>query len=339
MTAPPSVQPSPAQPPPVQPAASHQVAAIVIGRNEGERLIRCLHSLLPQVDRLIYVDSGSTDGSVERAEDLGVTVVRLDTTRPFTAARARNAGFEHVGDVEFVQFVDGDCELASGWIETALQALHGDPRLAAVAGRRREAFPGRSIYNRICDAEWDTPVGPARAVGGDMLTRRAAIAMVGGFDPTLIAGEEPEMCLRLSRAGWKIARIDAEMTLHDAAMTRFSQWWKRSRRSGHAFAEVSWRYRDGAEGFWKRETLRPLFWAGFLPIMLGLATCAFPPAAIGWLIYPLQIARMAMRDPHPQDRWRRAMFNMLGKLPETLGIAQFHLRRLAGRKSQLIEYK
>lgn len=325
--------------PPVPPPASHDVAAIVIGRNEGERLIRCLVSLEPQVSRLIYVDSGSTDGSVEYATDLGVEVVLLDTTVPFTAARARNAGFERVGDVEFVQFVDGDCEIAPDWISTALAAMQADVRLAAVAGRRRERFPERSVYNRICDAEWDTPIGPASAVGGDMLTRCVAITSVGGFDPSLIAGEEPEMCLRLSRAGWRIARIDAEMTLHDAAMTRFSQWWKRSRRAGHAFAEVSWRYRNGAERFWKRETLRPLFWAGLLPLALIAATASFPTAALGFSIYPIQIARMAMRDPYPQDRWTRAGFNMLGKLPETVGIIEFHLRRLIGRRTTLIEYK
>ena len=321
------------------------VTAIAIGRNEGDRLTRCLASLLPQVRHVVFVDSGSTDGSAERARAMGAEVVALDMSRPFTAARARNAGLAHLAATqgqqsEFVQFVDGDCEVDPNWIPTALTALAAEPGLAVVAGRRRERFPEQSVYNRLIDAEWDTPVGPARAVGGDLLARSAAIAEVRGYDPTLIAGEEPEMCLRLARAGWSIRRIDAEMTLHDAAMTTLSQWWKRSRRAGHAFAEVSWRYRDGPEGFWKRETMRPLVWAVALPlVVLVLALSVSPWALLGLLAYPAQIARMALRDPLRQDRWPRAFFNMLGKFSEAYGIAEFHIRRLMGRRSGLIEYK
>lgn len=321
------------------------VTAIAIGRNEGDRLMRCLASLLPRVRHVVFVDSGSTDGSAERAREMGAEVVALDMSRPFTAARARNAGLERLAALEgapseFVQFVDGDCEVDPDWIPKALEALASDPKLAVVAGRRRERFPEKSVYNRLIDAEWDTPVGPAQAVGGDLLARTEAIASVGGYDPTLIAGEEPEMCLRLARAGWKIRRIDAEMTLHDAAMTKLSQWWKRSRRAGHAFAEVSWRYRDGPEGFWKRETMRPVFWAVALPLaVVVLALAVSPWALLGLLAYPAQIARMALRDPDHNDRWARSFFNMLGKFSEAYGIAEFHIRRLMGRRSGLIEYK
>ncbi len=325
--------------------AKADVTAIAIGRNEGDRLLRCLASLLPQVRHVVFVDSGSTDGSADRARELGATVVALDMSRPFTAARARNAGLAHMQATqehpsEFVQFVDGDCEVDPAWIPTALAILAQDPTLGVVAGRRRERFPAQSVYNRLIDAEWDTPIGPAQAVGGDLLARTEAITSVRGYDPTLIAGEEPEMCLRLARAGWGIRRIDAEMTLHDAAMTKFQQWWKRSRRAGHAFAEVSWRYRDGPEGFWKRETMRPLFWAVALPLaILLLAVVVTPWALLGLLAYPAQIARMALRDPQGEDRWERAFFNMLGKFSEAYGIAEFHIRRLLGRRSGLIEYK
>ena len=94
------------------------VAAIVIGRNEGDRLIRCLEALDGQAHPVVYVDSASTDGSCEAAQARGADVVRLDMTRPFTAARARNAGLERLrqigGNHDFVQVIDGDCELRSG---------------------------------------------------------------------------------------------------------------------------------------------------------------------------------------------------------------------------------
>ncbi|MFT4012095.1 MAG: glycosyltransferase family A protein [Paracoccus sp. (in: a-proteobacteria)] len=323
-----------------QHVSPEHVTAIAIGRNEGERLMRCLRSLLPQVGRVIYIDSGSTDTSAERAAELGAEVIRLDMSIPFTAARARNAGLARLdGATEFVQFVDGDCEVESGWIQTGLAALAAEPRLAIVAGRRRELHPGASLYNRLCDAEWDTPIGPAQAVGGDMLARRAALDAVGGYDPGLIAGEEPEMCLRIARAGWAIRRLDAPMTMHDAAMTRYAQWAKRARRAGHAFAEVSWRHRNGTEGFWQRETRRALIWAVALPLAILLAALLTPWAWLLLLAYPAQITRMALRDPLPRDRWARAFYTMLGKFPEARGVLEFHLRRLLGRRSGLIEYK
>ena len=71
-----------------------RVGAVAIGRNEGERLRRCLTSLLQQIARVVYVDSGSRDDSVAVAQSLGVKVVVLDTSAPFSAARARNAGFD-----------------------------------------------------------------------------------------------------------------------------------------------------------------------------------------------------------------------------------------------------
>lgn len=318
---------------------SGAVTAIAIGRNEGERLIRCLRSLLPQVSRVIYVDSGSTDGSATRAAELGVEVVQLDMSVPFTAARARNAGLAQAGQARFIQFVDGDCEVEPGWIDTALNALASEPRLAVVAGRRRELRPEVSIYNRLCDAEWNTPVGPAQAVGGDMLARRDVLEQVGGYDPGLIAGEEPEMCLRIARAGWTIRRLDAPMTIHDAAMTRYGQWARRARRAGHAFAEVSWRHRDGAEGFWQRETRRAVIWAIALPLLILACAAVTPWAWLLLLAYPAQVLRMARRAPPSPDRWAQAFYTMLGKFPEARGIIEFHLRRLIGRRSGLIEYK
>ena len=211
-----------------------KIGAVVIGRNEGDRLVRCLESLNGHVSRIIYVDSGSTDESQDKARALGAEVVDLSSDVQFTAARARNAGLAALmaGDnVEFVQFVDGDCEVRADWIAKAHDFLQSHPDAAAVCGRRRERFPEASIWNRIIDAEWDTPVGQTRACGGDAMMRTQALSEVGGFDARLIAGEEPELCVRLRQAGWTIWRIVAEMTIHDAATTRVFQWWKRNMTS------------------------------------------------------------------------------------------------------------
>src|SRR5215472_6326791 len=126
------------------------IGVVAIGRNEGERLRRCLESVVRQADAVVYVDSGSTDGSVALARSLGVETVELDLSIPFTAARARNAGLRRLLEVdpavEFVQFVDGDCEIVPGWLERAAEELATRPDVAIVCGRRRERFPQASAY-------------------------------------------------------------------------------------------------------------------------------------------------------------------------------------------------
>ena len=323
-------------PRPLDTAAALRVDAVVIGRNEGARLIACLTSLNGQVRRIVYVDSGSTDGSVAEARRLGAEVVALDLSRPFTAARARNAGLARLdGDApQFVQLVDGDCTLDAGWIATALAAFADHPQAVVICGRRRERFPSASVYNRLADREWDTPVGRTAACGGEALMRYAAVMAVGGFREALIAGEEPELCLRLARAGGEIWRIAAEMTLHDAAMQRFSQWWQRTRRAGHAFAEGSALHADGPEGHWRVETKRALFWGAVLPMGIVGAALIWPPALALALVYPAQMARLARKNGVV---W--ALFNVLAKFAEAQGVLGFMLGRMTGRKRGLIEYK
>jgi GT2 family glycosyltransferase len=167
-------------------------------------------------------------------------VVELDCRSPFTAARARNEGFKRlrqmVPNLHYVQFVDGDCEVVAGWIEKAVAFLDANSDVAVVCGRRRERYPAQSVYNFLCDIEWNTPIGETKACGGDALIRVNTFEQIGGYRAEMIAGEDPELCVRLRAVGWRIWRLDAEMTLHEAAMTRFGQWWRRTERSGYAFA-------------------------------------------------------------------------------------------------------
>jgi len=317
------------------------VDAVVIGRNEGARLVACLASLAGRVRRVVYVDSGSSDGSVAAAQAAGAVVVALDTGQPFTAARARNAGLAALSadPPAFVQFVDGDCVVDPGWVPAALAHLAAHPQAGVVCGRRRERFPGASVYNRLADAEWDTPVGLATACGGDALMRHAAVAAVGGYRADLIAGEEPDLCLRLRRTGWQVWRIDAEMTLHDAAMTRFSQWWRRSQRAGHAFAEGAALHGAGPERHWVAETRRAVSWGPGLALATLVAPAIHPAGLLVALVWPLQVARLARRWGNTRAARERAVFSVLGKLPEGLGVLGYWAGRLTGRRRGLIEYK
>lgn len=299
----------------------YDIGAVVIGRNEGARLANCLRSLTGRVRTIVYVDSGSDDDSVAIAEALGATVVKLADDTPFTAARARNAGFERFEldcpALRFVQFIDGDCELCPDWIAAASLFLRENDAVAVACGRRRERFPNASAYNKLCDIEWDTPVGQAASCGGDALMRADAFRGCNGFDERLIAGEEPDLCFRLRRNGWTIFRMTDEMTLHDAAMSDFSQWWQRSRRSGYADMEAC-RRRGRAEPHLRRKVLSNLLWA-------------FPAA---WPLWPLLWLKISRRKGALY-----ATHIVAGKIPHVHGILSYWTARLHGRKAALIEYK
>jgi glycosyltransferase involved in cell wall biosynthesis len=318
---------------------------VVIGRNEGQRLIKCLTSLIGREHVVVYVDSGSTDSSVSAAEHLGALVVKLDLAQPFTAARARNEGFKALmaarPDLRFVQFVDGDCELVPTWLDTALPFIANQKAVAVVCGRRREQFPERSVYNWLCEIEWNTPIGEALACGGDSLMRVDSCQEVGGFRPSLIAGEEPELCARLRKNGWKIWRLDADMTRHDAAMTRFSQWWLRAVRSGYAEAEVSrlhlW---SGLAIREKRAVASAVVWGGLIPLAIILGALFYPVLLAGTLIYPIQIWRIAVRRrAMGAGSWTYAIFMTVAKFAQLQGNLKYVWDCWRGRPVATIEYK
>jgi GT2 family glycosyltransferase len=308
------------------------VGLVAIGRNEGERLQRCLLSV-PQGIPVVYVDSASTDSSVAFAKSTNANVVELDMTLPFTAARARNEGLErlqrnHPG-ISYVQFVDGDCEMEPEWFSVATAFLSANNMVAAVCGRRRERYPNASFYNRMCDDEWNTPVGQTKACGGDAMMRITALTELGGYDATMIAGEEPELCQRLRSAGWQIWRLDAAMTVHDADMHRFGQWWKRAVRSGFGYAQVYNKTNvSGGDQLYRRELLSALFWTiGIISVALlcglafGLLGLAFAP-----VIWAVQLIRLSFREGAAKG------FHLLfGKIAETQGIVHFYLGQLLGR--------
>jgi len=331
------------------------IGIIAIGRNEGQRLQRCLASAAGRGLPVVYVDSASCDGSPEHARSMGAEVVDLDMSIPFSAARARNEGVARLlnvfPNVQLIQFVDGDCEIVAGWIEAAQAALLSQPDVAIVCGRRRERFPEKSIYNRVADIEWNSPIGLAQSCGGDAMMRRDAFEKAGGYDPSIAAGEEPELCQRLRADGWKILRIDAEMTLHDSAMLHFSQWWKRAIRSGYGAMDVATRF--GQHGLFVKQVCSARTWVYGWPIALIVA--AFIPLSAGgpkWgligmglvaLALPLQMLRTARAARRRAPCWRDAaiygFLTMIGKWANVSGQRQYLHDRAAGMNTRLIDYK
>jgi GT2 family glycosyltransferase len=325
-------------------SSNPRIGAVVIGRNEGQRLVNCLHSLKGEVDLLIYVDSGSTDGSMQAAEALGAQTVLLSRDVPFTAARARNAGFEKImarpDAPEFVQFVDGDCTLEAGYLTHAAEALAAEARLGLVTGWRAEIHPDASIYNEMCHFEWHRPAGEIMACGGDMMVRASAFEAIGGFNPEVIAAEDDEFCTRLRKAGHKLRRLPIPMTHHDANITRFGEWWSRAVRTGHGFEQVN----DLHPDYFVRERRRMWVFGGVLPVLALVGAVLFWPLLLLILalyaVSYLRTVRGLVKDGLQRNRAQKhAVYLFLSKFPNIIGAARYRKRKRLGSAMEIIEYK
>jgi glycosyltransferase involved in cell wall biosynthesis len=329
------------------------ISVVVIGRNEGQRLARCLESirLMRGFDgesiQIIYVDSASKDGSPELASTYGAEVIIVHAERP-TAALGRNAGWR-VAKSEFVLFLDGDTVLHPDFVKAASEPMLQDASIVAVWGHRREIHPEVSIYNRILDLDWVYAPGIAEFCGGDVLMRRRALEQVDGYDNELIAGEEPEMCRRMRARGYRILHVDHPMTGHDLQMTRLSQYWKRATRAGHAFAEISRRFRNSDDPAWetdrKRNLLRGIFWAASLAIALIVSALRFTLLPLA--LWSALLIALSLRSAW-KSRWKShdvvtlllyGVHSHLQQIPICIGQLRYALDQRRGNRRALIEYK
>jgi len=327
------------------------ISVVVIGRNEGPRLERCLASVAAMVHdgfetEVIYVDSGSTDQSRAVANRMGASIVALETERP-TAAKGRNAGWK-IARGSVILFLDGDTVLHPRFVVDSRGALD-DPEVAVVWGHRRELHPEHSLYNRVLDLDWVYAPGDTAFCGGDALFRRDALEATGGFDETLIAGEEPELCRRILGLGYRILHVDRAMTGHDLAITKFSQYWRRATRAGHAFAEVSDRFRNTQNPFWLSDASRNRNRALAL---LGSALAGTVASALWLSPWPLVVVAglllmLTLRSAY-KARWKSSdvvavmlygAHSHLQQIPIFVGQMQFRINRGRGKKTGLVEYK
>lgn len=316
------------------------VDVVLIGRNEGARLVAALRSVQGQARTVVYVDSGSTDDSRAEAERAGARVIELDLSTPFTAARARNAGFDALEDPQYVQFIDGDCALVPGHLEAARDFLDANPDVGMVTGWRSEIHRDATVYNQLCDFEWRRPAGDILACGGDMMVRAELWRELGGMNPIVIASEDEEICCRLRKAGWRLHRIPREMTRHDVAMTRFGQWWSRAVRTGHGFAQVGLLHPEHfsreRQRAWIYGFALPLVFVGDLLLQSWLALVVLALYALNYLRTAHGLSRDGLP---PREALHHSVFLTLSKFPNLIGMMRYYLRRLRGADMRIIEYK
>ena len=334
---------------PLAPPRQH-ISVVIIGRNEGERLRACLQSV-QQADwgglscDICYVDSRSTDSSVSIASALGANVIVLQDCAP-CAAKARNQGWQSTHG-ELVLFLDGDTQLASGFVRQAVAALQ-DPKLCAAWGHRRESDPHQSIYTAVLDLDWIYPTGRSLYFGGDVLVRRCVLEQTGGFDASLKAGEEPELCARLRAKGWEIEHLDVPMTSHDLAIRSLRAYWLRCYRSGIAYAEVAHRMRHMGDSLWQKESRRDfvhgIFYACY-PLLVLSALATSPVSGLALMGAALAVlARTAWRSRTKAAGnsllcLQYAVHSHLQKLPALAGQLAWKRAYANARQLVLVDYK
>lgn len=330
-----------------------EIDCVLIGVNSAKTLGRCIESIRsgsypPEKLRICYADGGSTDESIAVAKRCdGVRVLTLTPEYP-TPGLGRNAGWKS-GSTPLVQFLDSDTIVDPEWFHKAVARMR-DARVGAVIGFRRELHPERSIYNWIGDLEWNGPVGESDCFGGDVLIRREALEATGGYDETLVGGEDPELSRRVIRAGWKIERIDAVMTRHDLAMTTVKQYLKRAYRSGYGFAAVRAREARLGSDFWKADFRKITIKGGGFIAVESLATVTLlaarpsvtsmlAAATIGLAGVPLLFSPRLfkvgkfMRENRLTRKEARiyAWHCSAVVLPQLAGVARYYAGAIAGR--------
>lgn len=332
------------------------VGAVAIGRNDGDRIVRALPSLTRQIQHVVYADSGSVDGSPERAAALGVHVVAIKEP-PHSAARGRQAGFDLLmklaPDTKYVQFIDGDCTMEPTWLETAVTYMEAHPKCAALAGRRREEFPEHSLYNALIDIDWDGKVGPVDYSGGDCLCRVQAVKDIGGWNATLIAGEDPDFGFRLKDIGWENHRVADPMDIHDVNMRSFKPYWIRAVRAGYCYLEVGWLHRKGTGGWWMKRVRSSIVYGGLMPLLwlvgiilmftlkpwwIGVVLAA--PITLVYLRLWLKLFIFArFKGASMYHSLAYACINILCKGALFQGTCKRLLWAMRGKQAALIEYK
>ncbi|MDC7223954.1 MAG: glycosyltransferase family 2 protein [Spirochaetales bacterium] len=324
------------------------ISVVIIGRNEGEKLVRCIESVrkinYPQdLLEVLYVDSDSSDQSLERAREAGVDkALSLVSDRPCAAA-GRNRGLRESRG-ELVLFLDGDTIIEPDFLEKALPSFE-DESIAIVYGNRCEIHEDQ-FYIQLCNRDWDRTYGFTETSGGDILARRSVMEEIGGYYE-IIAGEDPEMSNRVVNRGYRILHIEAKMVDHDLGIRTFPMYWKHAVRSGFAYSIVADLTGKREKALWVRENgkimIQGFAMVSFTVLCLVLAVFLKSPfpCLLAYLgLNSLQIVRLFIKN--------RGKFNTLKmnlaysalhcyvlKVPMFVGQLKYYLNK----NQKLIEYK
>lgn len=227
---------------------SADLAIIIVSTNEGKWLKHCLPTVFARAGGasldVVVVDNDSTDCTREFVEG-EFPQVRLVRSRNRGFAHGNNRGLETT-TARYVLFLNPDTEIVQGTFGGIIAELDRRPDVGLVGVRqltpdgelfptirrfpsatralgdalRSERWPvqpswsgervlDRSAYEREQECDWTS--------GSFMLARREALQSAGFLDERFfIYSEEPDLCLRIKRAGWKVLHVPSMAIIHHA---------------------------------------------------------------------------------------------------------------------------
>jgi GT2 family glycosyltransferase len=224
------------------------LAVIVISTNEKRWLGPCLTTVYAHAGsatvEVIVVDNESTDGTREFVES-HFPQARVTTCRNGGFAYGNNRGWEKA-DARYALFLNPDTEIVEGTFGDLIDALDKRPEVGLVGVRqmfpdgqlqssmRRFPNAARALGEALWSERW--PVHPSWSgermldlelhdresdcdwtIGAFMLARREALLSAGVMDERFfLQCEEPDLCLRIKRAGWAIRHMPTMSIIHHA---------------------------------------------------------------------------------------------------------------------------
>lgn len=265
----------------------NKLAVVLITKNQAWNIERLIESVLRSTagvasSEVWLVDSASTDCTVELAKQYPVNILRLRPDLPLTPAAGRYVGYSY-SQSQYVLFLDGDMELYPDWLEGAFHTMEDDSTVGAVTGD--------VIDCPIPAAEFRGPLkrtgnGEAMEVdrcGGAAMYRHAALEQTGTFNPYLCSDEEPELCLRLRCAGYRIIQLRHAIVNHyTEADNTLSGVMSRRRRRFYVGAGQVLRYHFGTILCWLYIKERGFAFIPAFALIAGIISLAWSAVIGQW---------------------------------------------------------
>jgi len=272
------------------------VSVVLIAKNQDWNSRRLIESILQgngsyELLDVILVDSASSDSTIEFAQEYPIDVLRLRPDQILTPAAGRYVGYKRARG-EFILFVDGDMELCHGWLGDALSMMQTDCTVGVATGQIVDVSPGET-KPRVENVE-RSGCKNVSYCGGAALYRRSVLESVGVFNPYLYSEEEPELCLRIRHAGYRIVELQRTVVFHYSTPTSaFGTLVARWRRNLYLGAGQNIRYLLGTPLLWLYLKERGWGCVPALTIAAGLACFAWSVVTSQWTWFASWLLLMA----------------------------------------------
>jgi cellulose synthase/poly-beta-1,6-N-acetylglucosamine synthase-like glycosyltransferase/peptidoglycan/xylan/chitin deacetylase (PgdA/CDA1 family) len=263
------------------PPAPVPVSVLVPAFNEAVGIEAAIRSLLASthpVVEVIVIDDGSTDGTADIVEGLGLPGVRVIRQANGGKPAALNTGIRHARH-EVIVMVDGDTVLEAEAITRLVRPL-ADPRVGGVSGNTKvgnrggllgrwqhlEYVVGSNLERRLFDVAECMPTVPG-AIGA---FRRDLLISIGGV-PTDTLAEDTDLTMAVCRAGWRVVYEPSAVAWTEVPAS-VRQLWRQRYRWTYGTSQAMWKHRrafveSGASGrFGRRGLLFLLVFRYVLPL-------------------------------------------------------------------------